>query len=384
MKKNKSKKYDNGGGLDPIDPQKEVNKQYKFLEDLLISPLYKERLIEQTSRFSNRKFDSNQIDGIINNRKKNLKELKPQVVDKIGKTEGEYAGIYFPKKDKIVKDKNLTVSQNPGKLYIEKNALLKKGAYDSGTEFTTTPSHEISHGTVGRGRMTEVTNKMLSDFFPKGTSSYMKDPLEVKGRVDAIRYLLMQNGVYDARKEKFTKEVFNKIDSLPLDKKMNILKDNNYKDLLESLRYNKDKFEILMNSIADSSSRNSNTQIMKNGGALDSVLPVVPSILGMVNPMLGAASGVALGMYNNSKQQPVQSTSVVNSNPYGFELGGKLIGNEGAMQYSGASHALGGIPISNNGSIVPRSISQAEVEDGETIIEFEKTKYIFSNKLKIK
>lgn len=118
-----------------------------------------------------------------------------------------------------------------------------------------------------------------------------------------------------------------------------------------------------------------------NGGTLDSVLPMIPAALGMANPILGTASGVALNMLQNSKQNTT-TNPVVNSNPYGFELGGKLIGNEGIEQYSGAKHgAEGGIKVNPQG--IPVQMSNQEVEDGEILYTTKSgQKYVFSNKLK--
>lgn len=121
-----------------------------------------------------------------------------------------------------------------------------------------------------------------------------------------------------------------------------------------------------------------------NGGTLDSVLPMIPSVLGMVNPMLGTASGAALGMYNATKQEPIQNTSVVNSNPYGYELGGKLIGNDGAMQYSGDKHSdpSGGIAVAPSG--LPVQDSNQLVENDEVLVKIKNKPYIFSAKLFVK
>lgn len=125
------------------------------------------------------------------------------------------------------------------------------------------------------------------------------------------------------------------------------------------------------------------TKKMENGGALDTIIPMVPGILSAINPALGAVAGVGLNAYQQSKQPVPQSSPVVNSNPYGFELGGQLIGQEGAEMYKGATHSEGGIPILNDGTISTKEIANAEVEDGETIITIKNKKYIFSNKLRL-
>lgn len=124
-----------------------------------------------------------------------------------------------------------------------------------------------------------------------------------------------------------------------------------------------------------------------DGGALDTVLPVVPAILGAINPALGAVAGIGVNMYQNSKAQdeavPKQNT-MVNSNPYGFELGGMLKGIEGIEQFVGDKHSdpSGGISVSPGG--VPVSDSNQKVEDGETVFDVGGgRKYVFSAKLVI-
>lgn len=118
---------------------------------------------------------------------------------------------------------------------------------------------------------------------------------------------------------------------------------------------------------------------MENGGALDTIIPMVPGILSAINPALGAVAGIGVNAYQQSKQPVPQSSPVVNSNPYGFELGGQLIGQEGAEMYKGATHSEGGIPILNDGT--PTQMSNQEVEDGETLVTLKGKKYIFSNSL---
>lgn len=123
----------------------------------------------------------------------------------------------------------------------------------------------------------------------------------------------------------------------------------------------------------------------ENGGALDTIIPMVPGILSAINPALGAVAGVGLNAYQQSKQSVPQSSPVVNSNPYGFELGGQLIGQEGAEMYKGVSHSdpSGGISVDPNGNIVPDSNQKVEGEEVSYKTRGGKT-YIFSASLKIK
>ncbi len=59
------------------------------------------------------------------------------------------------------------------------------------------------------------------------------------------------------------------------------------------------------------------------GGPLDSVLPMLPVALGLVNPVLGTAASIGLKMSQQKETVP-QPQSVINSNPYGFALGGQF------------------------------------------------------------
>lgn len=63
-----------------------------------------------------------------------------------------------------------------------------------------------------------------------------------------------------------------------------------------------------------------------DGGALDTALPVVPAILGAINPALGAVAGAGVKMYQSAEaqQETPSSATMVNSNPYGFASGGTL------------------------------------------------------------
>ena len=61
----------------------------------------------------------------------------------------------------------------------------------------------------------------------------------------------------------------------------------------------------------------------ETGGPLDSILPMLPTTLGLVNPVLGTAASIGLKM-SQQQESVSQPQSVVNSNPYGFALGGEL------------------------------------------------------------
>jgi len=116
------------------------------------------------------------------------------------------------------------------------------------------------------------------------------------------------------------------------------------------------------------------------GGPLDSVLPMLPVALGLVNPVLGTAASIGLKMSQQKETVP-QPQSVINSNPYGFALGGTLNGNEDLMNFNGNTHAQGGIKVSPDG--LPVNDSNQEIEGGETILSIGKKKYVFSAKLTI-
>lgn len=136
------------------------------------------------------------------------------------------------------------------------------------------------------------------------------------------------------------------------------------------------------------------------GGALESISPLADMAL----PGLGAALNFASSFIQAGamkKEAQDQTTSnltekTINTNPYGYALGGLLknrnyykgrqyasggllTGKEDAALYSGKKHSSGGIKVGNNG--VPNVNGGNEVEGGEVKFSYKNQEYIFSDKL---
>jgi hypothetical protein len=109
---------------------------------------------------------------------------------------------------------------------------------------------------------------------------------------------------------------------------------------------------------------------------------IVPGLGSLLSPVLGSVGGMLGSKFDNKKQVREQvQASTVNTNPYGFELGGEISGNQDLIFYKGKSHRNGGIQVSATG--LPSFNPIAEVEDGETRLKLGKRNYIFSKKLTV-
>lgn len=104
-------------------------------------------------------------------------------------------------------------------------------------------------------------------------------------------------------------------------------------------------------------------------------LPGLGPVLGQVGAMIGAKKDEKQALKNSFNE--VQNSV----NPYGFEKGGQLKGDEDLMTYKGNDHAQGGISVEENG--IPSKQGINEVEGDETVYKINGKSYIFSKKLKL-
>lgn len=126
----------------------------------------------------------------------------------------------------------------------------------------------------------------------------------------------------------------------------------------------------------------------------------------MVVPGLGTALNAAIGIFGqgfikhaaNKDIENSLTQMTVNTNPFGFALGGMLKktkayknrsyasgglleGTDDLGVYNGASHEQNGIKVSKSG--IPSKEGINEVEGKETVFKMKDQAYIFSDKLKI-
>lgn len=241
-----------------VDPAKrvskllpEIQKQFQFLKDYTASPKYQERLTrmvntekmlqntamperlaaEQMSRYKTNTPTSEVVAGIQQYNQQALDDLQQPGKIEVGDIDlgKNVAGGY----DSAYKDVRLNeelVGQNP-----------------------TVPVHEFSHASTGGQQpySKKFEEEYVNKIFIKPTNSMfsgeVQKPTEVKARLDAIRYLGAQKGLFDAGKESFTEKDWNKIIN---DK--DIKNDFNFKQLMDQLPKDKKKvgFTWLMNNIA--------------------------------------------------------------------------------------------------------------------------------------
>lgn len=123
-------------------------------------------------------------------------------------------------------------------------------------------------------------------------------------------------------------------------------------------------------------------------------------------PGLGSALSTAIGIFGqgfmkHAANKDIESSltqMTVNTNPFGFALGGVLRktkvyknrsyasgglleGTDDLGVYSGATHEQNGIKVSKSG--IPSKEGINEVENKETVFKMKDQVYIFSDKLKI-
>lgn len=104
-----------------------------------------------------------------------------------------------------------------------------------------------------------------------------------------------------------------------------------------------------------------------------------------LGPVLSASlsilqAGLGKKMFNENIEKSL-AQQTINTNPFGFALGGVLKGKEDLGYYKGRSHISGGILTNPKG--IPSEKGINEVEGEETLFKYKNMSYIFSDKLKI-
>ena len=193
----------------------------KWNLDYINSPKYKERL--ESSGYEN-------IDKEIKIRNKNVKNTKIKYID------DKQSHYDFPTKTVNIRDMDDEFLTSTGS-----NVL----------------SHELGHAEIdSKNKMTGRLNKEdYSQLYGRANRSGAKkhdlDPRESKADINALRYELMQQGIYDAGKQDFTKEHLNKSKNSFI--KERLLKNFSEEDLI-----------YIMNNVANNSSK-TNIPIAQNG-----------------------------------------------------------------------------------------------------------------------
>ena len=262
----------------------EFDKQLQWWKSYLNSPMYLERLKKE---FPNKPQDF--LEKERQERLKNLDNVKDQThfVKAISKEPGYVSGLMIPKnyegeyydylEKKWKKNKwtpDVKGYDKKGHVYFEKEYNPKN--WNPATGFETIPAHEFGHLVDdGGSRIPQSTKEKIYKYTQGGDKKYPNykigdkvfdyesTPSEFINRIQPIRYLLNQQGIYDAGKKQFTKDDYNKMIKNPT-----ILKNVHYQDIFKSLKgtdqEKMNNFIDLMNTVAmnknnDSSSLNNFT-----------------------------------------------------------------------------------------------------------------------------
>lgn len=259
----------------------EVSKQLEWWKSYIQSPMYMKRLEKE--------FPGKQRDFLEKERQERLKNLsnikdETHFVKAIGKEPGYISGLMIPKNytgqyydfaSKEWKQAKWTPQSRgydkKGHVYMEKEYDPKN--WNPSPGFETIPAHEFGHKVDDGGfRIPKSTVEKIYKYTKGGDKSYPSakiddkvfdyesTPSEFINRIQPIRYLLKQQGIYDARTQEFTKDDYNKMIKNPA-----IQQNVHYQDVFRSLKgTEKEKMENfidIMNTIASNQKDGSITKV---------------------------------------------------------------------------------------------------------------------------
>ena len=235
-----------GGGVN-----EEGVKQYAFLKEYMNSPMYAERLKIEFPDYSDE-----QIAEEAKTRLQNVMQTRVGFLpesSKYSESRGDVQGFVdpenFPDMMMLRPEYSALTPDNPPYAY------------------NTTPIHEWQHvaDEVGN-RMPQSTKDLISSStkdnvlnLPKEDYYYTK-PTEIVARIQELRYLLDDQGIYDAKKDKFTQQDLDKA------KKNDRIKYNaRFQDLMDNIKSDEALIE-LMNSVAAIDTMEQDDTMMAQGG----------------------------------------------------------------------------------------------------------------------
>ncbi len=239
---------------------KEGVKQYKWFKNYMRSPKYKERLKKEFPDYTD-----SQIGQEVKSRLENVMQTRVGFLPRssdistgVGGVQGVYNADEYPG----------AIMLRPEYSAITSDVLFEPGNYLSG--YNTIPLHEWSHAADdGGNRMPQSTTDLMLSKMKKNSLDIPKDvyyytkPTEYLGRMQPLRYLMEQEGLYDAGTQDFTKEDLEKA------KQNKTIKNNqHFQDLMKNVKSDEDFIE-LMNKVASVNQKdNSRTMMAKNGNSL--------------------------------------------------------------------------------------------------------------------
>lgn len=238
-------------------------KQYKWFKNYLQSPKYVERLKKEFPDYTNE-----QIGQEIKTRLENVMQTRVGFLPRssdistgVGGVQGVYDADEYPGSIMLRPEYSASTS----------DVLFEPGNYLSG--YNTIPLHEWSHAADdGGNRMPQSTTDLMLSRMKENSLDIPKDqyyytrPTEYLGRMQPLRYLMEQEGLYDAGTQDFTKEDLEKA------KQNKTIKNNvHFQDLMKNVNSDEDFIE-LMNTVASVNQKdNSRTMMAKQGRSLVSL-----------------------------------------------------------------------------------------------------------------
>jgi len=229
----------------------EGQKQKKWFDSYIRSDKYLERL--------GKEFPEMNADQLANERWARLMNMRSTPIgflpesSEISPEPGSTQGVY-------------NADEYPGKIML-------RPEYSEGRQgpwsYNTIPLHELGHAVdEGGERIPQTTLDFLMPKLkqnpydiPKETFYYTR-PDEYINRLQPLRYLLQEEGIYDAKKKDFTKEDLQKAKE-----NTRIKYNRHFKDLMENTESEEDLIEI-MNTIAANPQMQQNTMVAKDGKSL--------------------------------------------------------------------------------------------------------------------
>ena len=244
-----------GGGVN-----EEGVEQYKWFKNYLQSPKYVERLKKEFPDYTDK-----QIGQEVKSRLENVMQTRvgflPRSSDispRVGSTQGVYNADEYPGAIMLRPEYSASTS----------DYIFEPGNYLGG--YGTTPLHEWSHAADdGGNRIPQSTTDFMLSRMKENTLDIPKDkyyytmPTEYLGRMQPLRYLMEQEGLYDAGKQDFTKEDLEKA------KQNKTIKNNvHFENLMDNVKSDEDFIELMNNvASADNMESSANIGYAQDGGS---------------------------------------------------------------------------------------------------------------------
>ena len=249
------KKMQEGGGVN-----EEGVEQYKWFKNYLQSPKYVERLKKEFPNYTNE-----QIGEEIKTRLENVMQTRVGFLPRssdistgVGGTQGVYNADEYPGAIMLRPEYSASTS----------DILFKPGNYLSG--YDTIPLHEWSHAADdGGNRIPQSTTDFMLSRMKENSLDIPKDqyyytrPTEYLGRMQPLRYLMEQEGLYDAGMEDFT------IEDLEKARKNKRIKNNvHFENLMDNVKSDEEFIELMNNVAAIDFEKQDDTMMAKKGGSV--------------------------------------------------------------------------------------------------------------------